>query len=72
MCLNDLCDLPLRLYSIRWNIETNYYEQKTFWNLGNYRVCKENGILHMLNFLNRLHALMKLLPYSEPCRAEMQ
>lgn len=25
--------LPLFLYAFRWNIETSYYEQKTFWDL---------------------------------------
>ena len=26
----------MTIYSLRWNIETAYYEQKTFWALGDY------------------------------------
>lgn len=29
---------PLKLYKLRWAIETNYYEQKTFWSLNAYRI----------------------------------
>ena len=29
---------PLLLYSFRWNIETSYYEQKTFWSFCSYMV----------------------------------
>ena len=37
--------LPLFLYAFRWNIETSYYEQKTFWDLCSYMVrsSKVNG-----------------------------
>ena len=28
--------IPLFLYSFRWNIETSYYEQKTFWSFLHY------------------------------------
>ena len=32
------------LYSFRWNIETSYYEQKTFWSLCSYMVRSCKGI----------------------------
>ena len=35
--------LPLGLFSLRWNIETNYYETKTFWSLCDYMVRSING-----------------------------
>ncbi len=41
--------IPLFLYSFRWNIETSYYEQKTFWSLCRYMVrsCKAyHGLLY--------------------------
>ena len=34
----------LFLYSFRWNIETSYYEQKTFWSLCSYMVRSCKGI----------------------------
>lgn len=36
--------LPLACYSPRWNIETSYYESKTFWALEEYRVRSRGGI----------------------------
>ena len=36
--------IPLLLYSFRWNIETSYYEQKTFWSFCNYMVRSCKGI----------------------------
>lgn len=54
---------PLRLYKLRWDIETNYYEQKMFWGLGSYKVRSKTGIEHMLNLTNAAHALVKILPY---------
>lgn len=56
---------PLRLYKLRWGIETNYYEQKMFWELGSYKVRTKTGIEHMLNLTNAVHALMKMLPYQD-------
>ena len=56
---------PLCLYKLRWGIETNYYEQKMFWELGSYKVRTKTGIEHMLNLTNAAHALMKILPYED-------
>ena len=36
--------IPLLLYSLHWNIETSYYEQKTFWSFCNYMVRSCKGI----------------------------
>ncbi|MDE5824090.1 MAG: transposase, partial [Lachnospiraceae bacterium] len=44
--------IPLFLYSFRWNIEINYYEQKTFWSLCNYMVRSHNGIELLVNLIN--------------------
>lgn len=63
---NDQEFYPLRLYALRWKIETNYYEQKTFWDLGKYMLRSQTGITHLVNLLNLLHSSMKLLPYLLP------
>ena len=34
---------PLCFYRLRWGIETNYYEQKMFWELGSYKVRRSCG-----------------------------
>lgn len=54
---------PLRLYKLRWGIETNYYEQKMFWQLSHYMVRKQTSIEHLMNLTNAGHAVMKMLPY---------
>ncbi len=56
---------PLKLYKLRWGIETNYYEQKMFWELGSYKVRTKTAIEHLLNLTNAGHALMKILPYED-------
>ena len=56
---------PLKLYKLRWGIETNYYEQKMFWELGSYKVRMKTAIEHLLNLTNAGHALMKILPYED-------
>lgn len=53
---------PLKLSKRRWGIETNYYEQKMFWELGSYKVRTKTAIEHLLNLTNAGHALMKILP----------
>ena len=55
--------IPLLLYSFRWNIETSYYEQKTFWSLCSYMVRSRKGIEMLINLINISYAAMKLLPY---------
>lgn len=54
---------PLKLYKLRWSIETNYYEQKTFWSLSKYMVRKQVGIERLLNIINSAHSMAKILPY---------
>ena len=56
--------LPLTIYSLRWNIETAYYEQKTFWALGDYRLRSGIGIERLINLLTLCYSAAKLLPYS--------
>ena len=56
---------PLKLYKLRWGIETNYYEQKMFWEIGSYKVRTKTAIEHLLNLTNAGHALMKILPYED-------
>jgi len=58
---SDFC--PLRLYALRWNIETCYYEQKTFWGLCRYMVRRQSEIENLLNLINTAHSAMKILPY---------
>ena len=54
---------PLKLYKLRWSIETNYYEHKTFWSIDKYMVRKHIGIEHFLTMINISHAMTKILPY---------
>ena len=55
--------LPLTIYALRWNIEVAYYEQKTFWALGDYRLRSQTGIERLLNLLTLVYANVKILPY---------
>ena len=57
--------LPLFLYSFRWNIETSYYEQKTFWSLCSYMVRNCKGIEMLVNLINICYCAMKILPYQD-------
>jgi len=56
--------LPLTIYSLRWNIEVSYYEQKTFWAFGDYRLRSKIGIERLINLLTLSYSAVKLLPYS--------
>ena len=55
--------IPLLLYSFRWNIETSYYEQKTFWSFCSYMVRRCKGIEMLVNLINISYCAMKILPY---------
>ena len=57
--------IPLFLYSFRWNIETSYYEQKTFWSLCSYMVRSCKGIEMLVNLINICYCAMKILPYQD-------
>lgn len=61
--LADTNFLPLTIYALRWNIETAFYEQKTFWALEDYRLRSQTGIERLLNLLTLIYAGVKLLPY---------
>ena len=50
--------IPLFLYSFRWNIETSYYEQKTFWSLCSYMVRNCKGIEMLVNLINICYCAM--------------
>ena len=55
-----------------WNIETSYYEQKTFWSFCNYMVwsCKEIEML--VDMINISYCAMKLLSYQDKHFSEYQ
>lgn len=55
--------LPVGVYSIRWNIETGYYETKTFWSFKDYMVRSVRGIERLSNLICISYAACKLLPY---------
>ena len=57
--------IPLFLYSFRWNIETSYYEQKTFWSFCSYMVRSCKGIEMLIDLINISYCAMKLLPYQD-------
>ena len=53
----------MKLYKLCWSIETNYYEQKTFWSIDKYMVRKHIGIERLLNMINIAHSMTKILLY---------
>jgi len=55
--------LPVYLYSFRWAIEVMFYEHKTFWSFGLYRLRSKEGITNFVNFSSITYACMKLLPF---------
>lgn len=57
--------LPMILYCLRWNIETSYYEQKTFWSLCSYMIRSQKGIEFMVNIINVAYCAMKILPFAD-------
>ena len=59
----DIHFLPLTIYSLRWNIEVAYYEQKKFWSFGAYMLRSKVGIERLTNLLSVLYAFMTLLPF---------
>jgi len=68
----DMEYYALKCYKFRWNIETSYYEQKSFWSLGQYMIRNRIGIVHVMNLANTAHSAMKILPYKEETLAEFQ
>ena len=62
-----MCYIPLFLYSFRWKIEVNYYEQKTFWSLCSYMVRSKRAIELVVNLINIAYCSMKILPYKDNC-----
>ena len=62
--------IPLFLYSFRWNIETSYYEQKTFWSFCSYMVRSCKGIEMLVNLINISYCAMKLLLYQDKTFSE--
>jgi len=64
--------MPLLLYSLRWNIEVSYYEQKTFWDLCRYMLRSAKGVGMLVNTINLAYSAMKLLPYTDAGFAEYQ
>ncbi len=55
--------LPLGLFSLRWNIETSYYETKTFWSFCDYMVRSVKGMERLANMTCISYAAVHLLPY---------
>ena len=51
----------MTIYTLRWNIEVSYYEQKTF--LGDYRLRSQTGIERLVNLLTSCYSAMKVLPF---------
>ena len=55
--------IPLTIYALRWNIEVAYYEQKTFWALGDYSLRSKTGMERLVNLLTLCYSAMKILPF---------
>ncbi len=48
---------------MRWNIETIFYQQKTFWSLRSYMVRSKAAINKYVNLLGVAYSLTILLPF---------
>ena len=57
--------IPFRLYSLRWNIEVIFYEMKTFWSFGNYRLRSKQGIENFVNLMAISYSCTKLIPFTD-------
>lgn len=57
--------LPLKLYSLRWNIEVLFYELKSFWSFGNYMLRSRLGIESFVNLLSLSYSCSKLIPFED-------
>jgi len=62
--------LPLHLYSLRWSrsssgIEVMFYEFKTFWSFGNYRLRSKQGIENFVNLMAISYSCTKLIPFTD-------
>ena len=57
--------LPLSLYSFRWNIEVMFYELKTFWSFGLYRLRSKNGIENFVNILSLAYSCSKIISLTD-------
>ena len=58
--------LPLTIYTLRWNIEVSFYEQKTFWAFSDYRLRSHTGIERLVNLLSLCYTISKILPLLFP------
>jgi hypothetical protein len=63
--------LPLKLYSLRWAIETIFYELKTFWSFGSYRLRSKSAIDNFVNLLSISYSFTKLVPFVDPFFADV-
>ena len=59
-------------YKFRWHLETVFYEQKTFWGLGDYRMRSRTGFMNFVNLICTMYALTSLLPFLDPKFADLQ
>ncbi len=64
--------ISLFCYSMRWNIEVSYYEQKTFCSLCSYMLRSRKGIEMLVNLINISYCAIKLLLYEDELFAEFR
>jgi hypothetical protein len=57
--------LPLKLYSLRWSIETMFYELKTFWSFGSYRLRSKSAIENFVSLISLSYSFVKLAPFED-------
>jgi hypothetical protein len=58
--------IPLRLYSLRWNIEVLFFELKSFWSFGSYMLRSKIGIDNFIASISISYAAAKLIPFVDP------
>ena len=67
----DAALTPLSLYSLRWDIETSFYEMKKFWGLCSRLLRSRAGIERILNLQAMVYSLPAVLPFTDSTFAGM-
>lgn len=69
---SNIAQLPLCIYSIRWNIEVIFYQHKSFWSFGKYMVRSKQAIERYVNLLSIAYTFASVLPFLEQTYEQYQ
>ena len=60
------------LYSLRWNIETTFFEQKAHWGFGDYMLRWATAIERLVNVQAIVYSMLSILPYTDSKMKNLQ